>query len=72
MKRPSLLALWASGALFLAYFANVSLGALGQKTLLGDVQEMLMLFAASLLFVVSVLLFEAEDAGKRADTTNET
>lgn len=69
MKKPSLLTLLAAGVLFLAFFANVALGALGSKPPLGDIQEMLMLFAASLVFAVSVLLFEAEDRRSGDDAT---
>lgn len=72
MKKPSLLALLAAGGLFLAFFTNVALGALGTKPPLGDIQEMLMLFAASILFVVSVLCFEAEDRRAADDTTQES
>ncbi len=60
MRKPSKMALSAAGVLFLLFFGNVTLGALGQKAPLGDIPEMLMLFAASIMFVVSVLLFEAE------------
>ena len=64
MKKPSVLMLLAAGALFAVFFTNVAIGAFGQKPVFGDIQEMLMLFASSVCFAVSVLLFEAED--KRA------
>lgn len=59
--RPALM-----GALicFLAFFANVAMGAAGVGAPLGDVAEMLTLFAAALLFVIGVLAREAEAAGK--------
>ena len=72
MTRPSRLALVAAGALFLAFFANVSLGALGQKPPLGDVQEMLMLFAASILFAAAVLVFEADGPANSNNTAEES
>ncbi|MGI9384356.1 MAG: hypothetical protein ACR2PO_14480 [Methyloligellaceae bacterium] len=72
MKKPSLLALLAAGGLFLAFFANVALGALGIKPPLGDIQEMLLLLAAAILFVVSVLGFEAEDRRAADDTTKNS
>jgi len=56
--------LLAAAVLFCAFFSNVALGAVGQKPLLDDIQEMLVLFASSVFFAGSVLLFEAQD--KRA------
>ena len=50
---------------FLAFFANVALGAAGLGAPLNDVAEMLTLFLASLLFVAGVLKREA--AHKRAE-----
>ena len=64
MKKPSIAILLIAAALFCAFFSNVALGALGQKPLLNDIQEMLILFTSSVFFAASVLLFEAED--KRA------
>ena len=49
-----------SAALFLVFATNVALGAAGGGTFLGDVGEMLVLFAASAVFVVAVLKKEAE------------
>lgn len=59
MNKPGLLSLFAAGALFAAFFSNVAFGALGYKPMLNDVQEMLMLFASSVLFAVAVLRMEA-------------
>ncbi len=55
-----------AGALicFLAFFGNVALGAAGRGAPLGDIAEMLTLFAASLLFVAGVLIREAEAAAR--------
>lgn len=44
---------------FCIYFANVALGAFAGAAFLGDVGEMLVLFAASILFVVAILKREA-------------
>ena len=63
-----------AGALicFLVFFANVALGAAGQAAPMGDVTEMLVLFAASILFVIGVLIREAEaGAGKGAAEPNQ-
>lgn len=49
----------ASIVVFVIYFANVALGAFAQAAFLGDVGEMLVLFAASILFVVAILKREA-------------
>ncbi|WP_170356992.1 hypothetical protein [Ruegeria arenilitoris] len=50
----------ASAIVFVVYFANVALGAFAGSAFLGDVGEMLVLFAASILFVVAILKKEAE------------
>ena len=50
----------ASIVVFVIYFANVALGAFSNAAFLGDVGEMLVLFAASILFVVAILKKEAE------------
>ncbi|MGC3940825.1 hypothetical protein ACOTTU_23740 [Roseobacter sp. EG26] len=50
----------ASVAVFIVYFANVALGAFAGSAFLGDVGEMLVLFAASILFVVAILKKEAD------------
>ncbi len=49
----------ASIVVFVVYFANVALGAFAGAAFLGDVGEMLVLFAASILFVVAILQKEA-------------
>ncbi|UWR07860.1 hypothetical protein [Ruegeria sp. B32] len=49
----------ASAIVFVVYFANVALGAFEGRAFLGDVGEMLVLFAASILFVVAILKKEA-------------
>ena len=51
-------------AVFVIYFANVALGAFGGSAFLGDVGEMLVLFAASILFVVAILQKEADRKNK--------
>lgn len=52
--------LTASLIVFVIYFANVALGAFAASAFLGDVGEMLVLFAASILFVVAILQKEAD------------
>lgn len=59
--------LFASLIVFLAYFANVAAGALLDRVILGDVGEMLVLFAASILFVIAILQKEADRERKRGD-----
>ena len=50
----------ASVIVFVIYFANVALGAFANAAFLGDVGEMLVLFSASILFVVAILKKEAD------------
>ena len=45
---------------FSAFFLNVALGAFADAAVLGDVGEMLVLFCASVLFVVAILRKEAD------------
>ena len=49
----------ASIFVFAVYFTNVALGAFAGGAFLGDVSEMLVLFVASILFVVAILQREA-------------
>jgi hypothetical protein len=56
--------LWAAAAVFAVFFANVALGAFGGGAFLGDVGEMLVLFAASILFVAAILKREADQKNK--------
>lgn len=46
--------------LFLAFTANVTIGAIGDAPLVGNVAELLMLLAASTAFVVGILQQEAK------------
>lgn len=59
--------LYASLIVFAVFFANVALGAFANAAVLGDVGEMLVLFAAAILFVIAILKKEAdrnnEDSG---------
>ena len=50
----------ASLIVFLAFFANVSLGAFADAAVLGDVGEMIVLFVATILFVVAIIQKEAD------------
>lgn len=54
----------ASILVFVIYFSNVALGAFAGSAFLGDVGEMLVLFAASILFVVAILKSEADRKNK--------
>lgn len=54
----------ASFIVFAIYFANVVLGAFASSAFLGDVGEMLVLLAASILFVVAILQKEADHKDK--------
>ncbi len=52
---------------FAVFFLNVALGAFADSAFLGDVGEMLVLFSASVLFVVAILKKEA-DRSKNDDS----
>ena len=52
--------LLASLIVFIIYFSNVAMGAFAGNSFLSDVGEMLVLFAASILFVVAILKKEAD------------
>lgn len=56
--------LLAAVSVFAVFFANVALGAFGGGGFLSDVGEMLVLFAASILFVAAILKKEADQAKK--------
>lgn len=56
--------LLASLGVFIIYFANVAMGAYTRNAFLGDVGEMLVLFVASVLFVVAILQKEAARKNK--------
>lgn len=54
-----------AAVLFAAFVINVSIGSFGATPLLGNVGEMLLLFAVSIAFTASVLKREADRrAGK--------
>ena len=55
----------ASAVLFAAFFANVAYGAVTRVALLGNVAEFLLLVVSALLFVVSILAFEAAERRSR-------
>lgn len=50
--------LLVSAALFAIFALNVAIGSFGGKPFLGDVGEMLLLFATSLTFVAAILKSE--------------
>lgn len=47
--------------LLCAFIANVTIGAIGNGPIVGNVPEMLILFAASIAFIVGILQSEARD-----------
>ena len=54
----------SSVIVFALFFLNVALGAFADSAFLGDVGEMLVLSAASVLFVVAILKREADQKNK--------
>ena len=56
--------IFVSGGMFLIYFANVLIGSMGVATYLSDVSEMLLLFAACVVFVVGILGLEKQEKNK--------
>lgn len=64
-------ALIAALICFVIYFGNVAAGAAGVGIFLGDVAEMLMLLAASVLFVAGVLMREAAVERESAGNGND-
>ncbi|RIA47257.1 hypothetical protein [Dichotomicrobium thermohalophilum] len=62
MIKSDTVALTGALLLFLLFFANVATGAAGKPVFLGDVSEMLVLFASCTLFVIGVLIREARSA----------
>jgi hypothetical protein len=61
---PYLIAL----VLVAGFTANVVLGAVGQDRFVGNVGEMLILFAAAISFSVGILRSEARANSEKADT----
>lgn len=61
--------LLVAGAVFAIFVANVVIGAMGASVFLSDVAEMLILFLASVLFVVAVLRRERSETP--VDTLSE-
>jgi hypothetical protein len=53
--------LLACAVAFAVFTSNVALGAFGGNAFLSDVAEMLVLLAATVLFVVAILKREAEE-----------
>lgn len=59
MLRADTIALGVAAALFALFFANVAMGAFGAGVFVGDVAEMLILFASVAAFTAGVLAREA-------------
>lgn len=55
----------AALALFAFFSVNVAIGSAGGDPFLGDVGEMLVLFASALAFVAAILKREAEQKNKK-------
>ena len=53
-----------AAVLFTAFVADVLMGALADTSILNDVQEMLMLFASSIVFVAAILTRERKSKEK--------
>ena len=53
--------------LVLAFTANVVVGAVGDAPIVGNVTEMLILFAAAIAFSVGILRSEARATSEKAD-----
>jgi len=63
------MSLLLSALLFAVFVANVALGASGAGAFLGDVGEMLLLFATTIMFVIAILKKEAD---RKANAASET
>lgn len=62
------MSLAVSSVLTAVFVLNVALGASGSGTFLSDVQEMMVLLAASIAFVIAILRREAQARGQRDQT----
>ncbi|MBO6640462.1 MAG: hypothetical protein JJ920_20685 [Roseitalea sp.] len=57
-----------AGLLFLAFVGNVVSGSIDGTAILSNVQEMLLLFAASIIFSAAILIAEAKAKSKNEKT----
>ncbi|WP_299749334.1 hypothetical protein [uncultured Boseongicola sp.] len=62
------MALIISAIFVVIFVANVAIGSIAGNPILGNVSEMLLLFAASISFVVAILKREAEEVKKTENT----
>ncbi len=62
------MALAIAAVLFAVFFFDVLIGALAGASMLNDVQEMLVLFASTIAFVVVILTRESQSK----DTSNDS
>lgn len=60
----------ASCGLFSLYFANVVMGSMGKQLFLSDIQEMLTLLAACIVFVIGILFRERRAAQLSSQSKN--
>ena len=58
--------IFISFLVFGVFILNVTLGAIAETTILGDVGEMLVLFVATIFFVVAILKKEAGAKNEKA------
>lgn len=65
MKRRGGAAFLLAAICFVFFSVNVAAGARGDGAYLGDISEMLTLFAAVLFFVMGILAREADERGKK-------
>ncbi len=61
------MALALSAILFGVFVLNVFLGATSRTHFMGDVQEMIVLFAASIAFVAAILRREAREQERKSE-----
>ena len=60
----------ASCGLFFLFFANVVMGSMGEKVFFSDIEEMLTLFVACIIFVIGILFREQRAAELSAQLKN--
>ena len=60
----------ASCGIFLLYFANVVMGSMGKEIFFSDIEEMLTLIAACIVFVIGIL-FREKMASEMSSKSNK-
>lgn len=59
-----------SAILFGIFALNVTFGAFGSGSFMGDIPEMLTLFAATIAFVAAILRREADEKKQKSESKN--